>query len=60
VSFDELRNCLRVSKHGDGLLERFEVLGTYEHSCRGPVAGYHDPFVVLLDSVDELGEPVAD
>lgn len=49
----------RVPQHSKRLLQRFQILWADEHSCRRTDAGDHHSFVVLLDPLDELGEPVA-
>ncbi len=59
VSFPDVCKGRRVGEDVDRLLQLRQILGTDQHRGRATVAGDDDPLVLLLDTVDNLAEVVA-
>src|SRR5579859_6170710 len=60
VGFADVGQGLWVAEDVDGLLHLGQILGADQDGRRVTVAGQHDPFMGVLDPVDELGQVVAD
>ncbi len=54
----QLGNCFGIAQQGDCLFESLQVFWTDQHSRRRSIAGHNHALVMMLHSIDELGEPV--
>jgi hypothetical protein len=60
ISFADVGQGLWIAEDRQSFLELGQVLGAEDDSDRAPVAGDRDALVLVLDTVDDIAEVIAD